>query len=351
MTTKEVERVQVISERKNGSPPECFIHNESDRPNLDPPLGTIPIIDFSYVESKDLDQRCLEDSKLRSASSNWGIFQVVGHGIPTSYMEEIRNIQRLFFKQSIEEKQKYAIDWTIPEYTEGYGSDVVLSDDQILNWNDKLHLNVYPEKVRNMDRWPRKPETFKEKILEFDEKVMIIMDEIFKSLARSLGLDEFYFINNGTKGRTMWRFNYYPSCSKPDLVLGLKIHTDATFLTILLLDDKVPGLQVFNDEFGWVKVPIRPDALVVVLGDEIQIMSNGVYKSVIHKVVTNSEQERISLAIFVLSEPEKEIGPIDELIEEGEPRLYRKIMAKRFLEHAFSNYSKGKPHIDDFMKV
>ncbi|KMZ65042.1 2-oxoglutarate (2OG) and Fe(II)-dependent oxygenase-like protein [Zostera marina] len=382
-----IERVQEIALKNNGSPTKRFIRNESDRPNLESPLGRIPIIDLSYVKSKDFDQRQVEDSKLKSASQNNStndsmtiisesteisssvpqtmrvesdiqsntrsvarqqrdIFGVIGHGIPTSLIDEVRNVQRLFFKLPPKEKQNYTSDSKIYEFKEGYGSDPLLSDEQILDWNDMLYLNVYPEEGRKIDLCPQKPESFKEKMFEFNEKVMIIMDEIFKAVARSLGLDEFYFVNNGTKGLITWRFNYYPLCSKPDLVLGLKPHSDSSSITILLQDDQVPGLEVFNDEFGWVKVPIRPDALVVILGDEIQIMTNGKYKSALHKVVTNSERERISLSMFVLSNPQNVLGPIDELIEEGKPKLYKTTTVKNYQDSFLANFAIGKHSID-----
>ncbi|KMZ65045.1 hypothetical protein ZOSMA_33G00760 [Zostera marina] len=342
-----IEKDQEIALKNDGSPTKRFIRNESDRPNLESPLGRIPIIDLSYVESKDLDQRQVEDSKLKSASSFWGLFQVIGHGIPTSLMDEVRNVQRLFFKLPPKEKQNYTIaDSKIYEFKEGYGSDPVLSDEQILDWNDKLYLNVHPEEGRKMDLWPQNPESFKEKMFEFNEKVMIIMDEIFKAVARSLGLDEFYFVNNGIKGLITWRFNYYPLCSKADLILGMKPHSDATSITIILQDDQVSGLEVFNDEFGWVKVPIRPDALVVILGDEIQIMTNGQYKNVLHKVVTNSEKERISLSMFVHSNLQNVLGPIDELIEDGKPKLYKTTTVKNYQDGVMANFANGKYSID-----
>lgn len=71
----------------------------------------------------------------------------------------------MFFKQSHKEKQNYSLDKKNPDskegFKEGYGREAVLSHEQILDWNDKLHLKVYPEEERNMDLWPKKPESFK----------------------------------------------------------------------------------------------------------------------------------------------------------------------------------------------
>lgn len=60
--------------------------------------------------------------------------------------------------------------------------------------------------------------------------------------------DDGYFIDQfGDRADTHARFSYYPPCARPDLVFGLRPHSDGTFLSLLMLDDSVGGLQVFRD--------------------------------------------------------------------------------------------------------
>ncbi|XVF23934.1 hypothetical protein REPUB_Repub13aG0082800 [Reevesia pubescens] len=73
------------------------------------------------------------------------------------------------------------------------------------------------------------------------------------------------------------RINYYPPCSRPDLVLGISPHSDACSLTLLLQDDEITGLQIKQKE-EWIPVKPIPNCLVVNIGDAIEIMSNGMYK-------------------------------------------------------------------------
>ncbi|XP_042974879.1 flavonol synthase/flavanone 3-hydroxylase-like [Carya illinoinensis] len=84
----------------------------------------------------------------------------------------------------------------------------------------------------------------------------------------------------------------------------------------LLQDKEVEGLQ-FQKDNQWCRVPIIPEALFINVGDQVEIMSNGIFKSPVHRVVTNSERERMSLAVFYIPEPEKEIGPDDRLVNES----------------------------------
>ncbi|KAK4853939.1 hypothetical protein QYF36_016674 [Acer negundo] len=95
-------------------------------------------------------------------------------------------------------------------------------------------------------------------------------------------------------------------------------------ITILLQDKEVEGLQILVDG-KWYRVPVIPHALVVNLGYQMQIMSNGIYKSPMHRVVTNTEKLRISVASFIEPDPDNEIGPVEHLIDEQRLRLYRNV--------------------------
>jgi len=97
------------------------------------------------------------------------------------------------------------------------------------------------------------------------------MDYLLRCMARSLNLEEGSFLDQfGEESLMLARFNFYPRCSRPDLVLGVKPHTDRSGITVLLQDKEVEGLQVLIDD-NWVSVPTIPDAFVVNLGDQMQV--------------------------------------------------------------------------------
>ncbi|KAL3535922.1 hypothetical protein ACH5RR_004383 [Cinchona calisaya] len=89
---------------------------------------------------------------------------------------------------------------------------------------------------------------------------------------------------------------------------------DGTAITILLQDEEVEGLQFLKDD-QWVRVPIRPHALLVNVGDFVE--------SPVHRAATNSKKERIPVAMFCIPEVGKDIGPIEELIDDKRPTLYK----------------------------
>ncbi|XP_020228977.1 codeine O-demethylase [Cajanus cajan] len=291
----------------------------------------IPIIDVSLLSSEE------ELEKLRSALSTTGCFQAIGHGMSGSYLDKIRQLSKQFFELPEEEKQKYA---RAVNESEGYGNDRVVSDKQVLDWSYRLTLRLFPETKRRLSLWPKIPTDFSQTLEEFSTKVKSMMEYLLRCMARSLNLEEGSFVDQfGEQPLMLARFNFYPRCSRPDLVLGVKPHTDRSGITVLLQDKEVEGLQVLIDD-SWVNVPTIPDALVVNLGDQMQIMSNGIFKSIMHRVVTNTEKLRMSVAMFNEPEPVKEIGPVEGLIDESRPRLYRNV--KNYGDINYKCYQEGK---------
>ncbi|XP_051138755.1 jasmonate-induced oxygenase 2-like [Andrographis paniculata] len=292
---------------------------------LSPPLAEeLPIIDLSRLFSASSAIDAAEElANLRSALRIWGCFQVINHGIDISLLENMRQLSREFFHLPMDEKLKYARG---ADGIDGYGTDPKLHVNQPLDWTDRLYLTIKPDDLRNLQYWPENPISFRDVLNKYTDLVVKIHDELLKAMARSLNLPENRFLKQyGENSSVIARFNYYPTCTRPDLVLGLKPHSDGSALTFLLQDNEVKGLQLLKDDKNWFDVPIIPNALVVNAGDQLEIMSNGEFKSIVHKVTTNSEKERNTLGIFFSPDAAMEIGPVEELVDATRPKLFKTI--------------------------
>ncbi|CAI9782426.1 unnamed protein product [Fraxinus pennsylvanica] len=265
------------------APPEKYIRKEglggsaSELPYLDIPVLDLSLLNSSTPEAEE------ELKKLRIGFSSCGYFQAINHGIDTSFLDEVHD------------KKKYARD---VDDIDGYGNDTVYSENQTLDWNDRLYLNVKPENKRKMKVWPENPTNFRQILLDLTAKLENVNEIVFKAMAKSLGLEEDCFLKQcGENPIALARFNLYPPCPTPDLVLAAKAHGDASAMTYLLQDKEVEGLQALKDD-KWYKVRIVPNAIVVNVGDQVEIMTNGIFKSPIHRVATNRERERMTIAVF-----------------------------------------------------
>lgn len=81
----------------------------------------------------------------------------MNHGIKSELLDEIREMSKQFFKLPLEEKEKYS---SKGDSLEGYGNDNAIRRGNF-NWNDKLHLQVFPHCKRQLQYWPEKPQTFR----------------------------------------------------------------------------------------------------------------------------------------------------------------------------------------------
>ncbi|KVH89419.1 Non-heme dioxygenase N-terminal domain-containing protein [Cynara cardunculus var. scolymus] len=259
--------------------------------------SSIPVIDMNdliKILETDMDQL----KNLQSVCHEWGIFQLVNHGVDKLLVENMKKEMVEFFKIPIEQKMKYKLKGG--EY-EGYGQTILHAQDQKVDWAD----------------------------LAIDKPEML---ETFEDGMQSV------------------RMTYYPPCPQPDLVIGLTPHSDAAGITILLQVNDVEGLQVKKDGV-WLPVSFLPDAFVVNVGDILEIMSNGAYNSIEHRVTVNGTKERISLAMFFNPKLEAEVGPAKSFLKNtGKPPLYRTLVMEQYLKEFFSRKLNGKTFLEK-MKI
>uniref|UniRef100_A0ACD5Y5G3 Uncharacterized protein n=1 Tax=Avena sativa TaxID=4498 RepID=A0ACD5Y5G3_AVESA len=326
-------------------PPSRYVRPEQDRQAglvaADEMQEPIPLVDLSRLTDAD------EADKLRAALQTWGLFLATNHGIEHALMDAMMSASREFFRQPFEEKQKCSNSVEgKPFEVEGYGNDKETTEDQILDWNDRLHLRVEPEDERNFAKWPSRPESFRDVLHEYTSRTKRVRDLILRSIAKLLELDEDYFVNQiSDKASGFARFNYYPPCPRPDHVLGLKPHSDGGLITLLFVDEEVGGLQVQRDG-KWYNVLVKPHTLVINLADCMEIMNNGIFRSPVHRVVTNIQKERLSLAVFYGVDGETVLEPAPGLLDDKRPPRYRKIEFKDFVLGLFEHFRQGTRFIE-----
>ncbi|KAJ0961748.1 hypothetical protein J5N97_029576 [Dioscorea zingiberensis] len=310
--------------------PERYVRPEI---NAEPVLdheedGKIPVIDLSmllHVHHSDEEMM-----KLGLACQEWGFFQLINHGVPEEVIERMKYEIQGFFQLPLEEKKVYAQQ---PGSIEGYGQVFVVSEEQKLDWGDMYFLATQPLFARNMELWPSNPLAF-------------ITGILMKSMAKSLGVE--ILADMFRDGLQSVRMNYYPPCPHASKVLGLSPHSDAVGLTLLLQVNQIQGLQIKKNG-GWMPIKPLPGAFIVNIGDILEILSNGKYKSIEHRAVINPKNERMSIAAFHNPRFDVPIGPIPELMGESE-ELYKTICSLDYMKLITSSKLEGK-NILDQMKL
>ncbi|XP_029130983.1 gibberellin 20 oxidase 1 [Cajanus cajan] len=169
---------------------------------------------------------------------------------------------------------------------------------------------------------------------------------IMELLGMNLGVGKEYFRELFEENNSIMRLNYYPPCQKPDLTLGTGPHCDPTSLTILH-QDQVGGFQVFVDN-EWHSISPNSNAFVVNIGDTFMALSNGRYKSCLHRAVVNSKTTRKSLAFFLCPKGDKVVSPPSELVDELTPRMYPDFTWPMLLEFTQKHYRADMKTLEAF---
>ncbi|XP_062147618.1 protein DOWNY MILDEW RESISTANCE 6 [Alnus glutinosa] len=295
--------------------PESYVRPVSDRPRLSEVSSCedVPIIDLGCEDRPQIVKQ------IGDACKSYGFFQVVNHGVSSEAVDKMLEVAHDFFSLSVEEKLKlYSDD---PSKTMRLSTSFNVKKEKVHNWRDYLRLHCYPlEKF--VPEWPSTPSAFKEVVSNYCMEVRQLGFRLEELIAESLGVERDCIKNIlGEQGQHM-AVNYYPPCPEPELTYGLPGHTDPNALTILLQDLQVTGLQVLKDG-KWLAVNPHPNAFVINIGDQLQAVSNGVYKSVWHRAIVNADNPRMSIASFFCPSDDALVKAPNSLTDDGSAATYR----------------------------
>ncbi|KAJ9140037.1 hypothetical protein P3X46_030724 [Hevea brasiliensis] len=155
-------------------------------------------------------------------------------------------------------------------------------------------------------------------------------------MTESLGLGPTYLINKMEEGAQVMAVNSYPRCPSPDMALGLPPHSDYSCLTILLQSS--PGLEITDPGDGkWKIVPEFQGTLQVHVGDHLEVLSNGLYRSILHRGTVNSERTRISIASLHSLGMDEKMGTAKELVDDQHAEEYKESSFRDFLNFLSNN--------------
>ncbi|GMJ06060.1 hypothetical protein like AT4G25300 [Hibiscus trionum] len=333
-----VENVQALASKNPKSVPSRYFRPEVELGvvSTDQSLQ-IPVIDMTKLDDDDDEEQKI----LHLACRDWGFFQLINHGVADEVIEKMKIDTREFFNLPLEEKMACA---QTPNYIEGYGQAFIVSEDQTLDWNDMLYLLPLPVPLRNMRFWPTNPPSFRATIDKYSTELHKVMLHLMKLIAKNLGADPEMLLGFFEDGTQAIRMNYYPPCAEATKVFGISPHSDSTGLSLLTQVNEVLGLQIKRNE-NWVPVKPVPGALIVNIGDMIEILSNGEYKSIEHRAVVNPEKERLSIAALHYPIKNSQIGPLPDLVKTNKAQ-YKTIPAEELLRLKLSSKLDGKRLLD-----
>jgi isopenicillin N synthase-like dioxygenase len=265
----------------------------------------LPVIDVAPLLGGDEGARNRAAAEIGADCRNLGFFYASGHAITPQTLASLDTASHRFFALPHAEKMKIAMArggraWRgffpvggeltsgKPDIKEGvYFGEELGPDDPRVKAGLPLHgANQFPSAVPELETV----------VTAFMNQAERSAHAIMEGVAISLGLDAQYFRRTYTAQPTMlFRIFHYPASNAAE-GWGVGEHTDYGLLTLLAQDDK-GGLQVKTSR-GWIDAPPIPGTLVCNIGDMLDRLTGGVYRSTPHRVLNVSGRSRLSFPFF-----------------------------------------------------
>lgn len=283
-------------------------------------LATVPVIDIGALVGKASNRR---DAALAigRACRDCGFFYIANHGVAVGLQEKLEQLSQKFFLQDRDTKMKIAMDlggraWRgffpvggeltsgVPDLKEGiyFGAELG-KDHPAVAAGLPLH---------GPNLFPAFPAELRGVVLEYMRALTELGHVLMRGIALSLDLDEPYFADRYTNNPLiLFRiFNYPPLAAGTGQQGGWGVgeHTDYGVLTILKQDDS-GGLQV-KSKLGWVEAPPLANTFVCNIGDMLEKMTGGLYRSTPHRVKNTSGKSRLSFPFFFDPNFDAEVRPL-----------------------------------------
>ncbi|KAL6205556.1 hypothetical protein ACLB2K_022814 [Fragaria x ananassa] len=248
----------------------------------------LPVIDLSHLDSDHVNRdECM--NKIVQAASQWGFFLVVNHRIPPQVLNNIQDEQKKVFHQPFDKKKEQTY-LNLPACSYRLGNPEAACLQQFA-WAEAFHMSM-----ANVPGINEQHQSLRSAIEAHGKRAFHLAESLAEILAQPLGLESTYIKDHFPPETSFLRLNRYAPCPFSSQVFGFFPHTDSDLLTIVH-QDQVGGLELFKDG-RWVGIKPNSKALVVNVGDLFEALSNGVYKSIKHRVRANEKVERFSVAFF-----------------------------------------------------
>jgi len=281
--------------------------------------SSLPVIDISPLHVPGpLVSKVAAARAIESACRDSGFFYASGHGIPADLLSRLDAASRKFF--ALPEAEKLEIRMARggrawrgyfpvggeltsgkPDMKEGlyFGTELPPDHPRVRSGVPLHGANLFPAQVPEL----------RVIVLDYLKAATAAAHALMEGLALSLKLDADYFHRTYTANPTvLFRIFHYPAMPAGSEDWGVGEHTDYGLLTLLAQDD-LGGLQVKTTR-GWIDAPPIPGTLVCNIGDMLDRLTGGQYRSTPHRAKNISGRGRLSFPFFFDPDFEAEIRPL-----------------------------------------
>ncbi|KAL3736070.1 hypothetical protein ACJRO7_025077 [Eucalyptus globulus] len=303
----------------------------------------IPVVDLSKPDSKSLIIKACEEC---------GFFKVINHGVPLDSISRLEEEAVKFFSLPLPEKERAG-----PPDPFGYGNKKIGRNGDV-GWIEYLLLTTDPNfNYRKLpSAFNENPERFRSALNDYTSAVRYMACEILELMADGLRIQQrniFSKLLMDEQSDSVFRLNHYPPC--PELqsyvdrnMIGFGEHTDPQIISVLR-SNNTSGLQISMKDGTWVSVPPDQNSFFINVGDSLEVMTNGRFRSVRHRVLANTSKSRVSMIYFGGPPLSEKIAPLPCLMK-GKESLYKEFTWFEYKKSAY-NTRLADNRLEHFQRV
>ncbi|KAK7331369.1 hypothetical protein VNO77_25592 [Canavalia gladiata] len=293
----------------------------------------IPVVDLKDPEAKTL---------IVKACKEFGFFKLVNHGVPFELMSNLENQALTFFSKSQSEKDRAG-----PPDPFGYGSKRIGRNGDV-GWVEYLLLNTNPDVISPKSHFifRENPQTFRDAVESYIGAVKKMCYTVLELMGEGLGLgigerNVLSRLVKDERSDSCFRLNHYPPWPEIEALNGRNLvgfgeHTDPQIISVLR-SNSTSGLQICLTDGTWVSVPPDQTSFFINVGDTLQVMTNGRFKSVKHRVLADTSKSRLSMIYFGGPALSEKIAPLPSLMSKGEESLYKEFTWCEYKKAAYTS--------------
>ncbi len=253
----------------------------------------LPIIDItSSAAACEIDRACRE----------YGFFAIRNHGVGDELRHQLLAASIEFFGLDTTAKDSVALAHGGPAWRGWFPLGGELTSgvaDLKEGYYFGRELPVDRRPMHGPNIWPTEPATLRPRVTEWMEIMEPLAQHVLSLMAEGLGLGDDFFRNGLTAEPTpLFRiFRYPPHPAGQADRWGVAEHSDYGLLTLLAHDGK-PGLQVKVGD-TWIDAPHDPALIICNLGDMLDRLTAGRYRSTPHRARNHAAHDRYSFPFFL----------------------------------------------------
>ncbi|OAY63082.1 Gibberellin 2-beta-dioxygenase [Ananas comosus] len=301
-------------------------------PKPTPYFSAIPVVDLAAPGSAEA---------VVGACEEFGFFKVTNHGIAVELIDRLEAVAVEFFALPPAEKERSG-----PPKPFGYGSKKIGANGDV-GWLEYLLLAIGSASAGSPSSIAFLRESsslaFRSALGEYVAAVEKLACDVLERMAEGLKIEPrnaFSRLITDEGSDQFFRVNHYPPCPLLNgfgcSLTGFGEHTDPQILS-LLRSNNTAGLQIALRDGRWVAVPSDRDSFFINVGDALQVMTNGRFQSVRHRVLADGLKSRVSMIFFGGPPLSQRIAPLPQLMREGEQSLYKEFTWGEYKKAAYNS--------------